>query len=157
MVGPRSVPVATVGRVPHVHWTVIRLAVAVGLSVVIPAALVAQVLADEHEESSGWVLLFFVVTVLGFVLAGFVAGRLRSDTPLSHGATAGAVTWAAVQVFGTVRRVVADESVSWLGIVFAGMLAVTAGVAGGAFGDWFRRRIEPRIARRPTRSARSTP
>ena len=136
---------------PHVHWRVIRLAVLVGLAVVIPAALIAQVLGDEHDERDGWVVVFFVLTVLGFVLAGFVAGRLRSDTPMSHGATAAALTWAAVQVFGTTRRLLIGESVSWLALVFAGMMAVTAGVAGGAFADWFRRRVEPRIARRPVR------
>lgn len=136
---------------PHVDWSIIRNAATAGLLVVIPAALVAQAFADEVDDGSGWSLLFFAVTVLGFVIAGFVAGRLRSDTPLAHGAIAAGITWAAVQVFGTVRRLLADEPVSWLALVFAGMLAVCAGIAGGAFADWFRRRVEPRVPHRPSR------
>lgn len=137
--------------VPHVDWTVIRTAAATGLLVVIPAAVLAQLVAGDADEGSPWSLVFFAVTVLGFALAGFAAGRLRSDTPMAHGATAAGVTWAAVQLFGTVRRLVVGEQVSWLAIAFAGMLAVCAGIAGGAFADWFRRRVEPRVPHRPTR------
>jgi predicted permease len=137
--------------VPHVDWRIVRNAATAGLLVVIPAAVVAQAFADDTDDGSGWALVFFAVTVLGFVIAGFAAGRLRSDTPMAHGATAAAVTWAVVQLFGTARRLLADEPVSWLAIAFAGMLAVSAGVAGGAFADWFRRRVEPRVAHRQAR------
>jgi predicted permease len=137
--------------VPHLDWSVIRTATATGLLVVIPAAVLAQLVAGDADDDSAWPLVFFAVTVLGFVLAGFAAGRLRSDTPMAHGATAAALTWAVVQVFGTARRLLADEPVSWLAIAFAGMLAVSAGIAGGAFADWFRRRIEGRLPHRPTR------
>lgn len=136
---------------PHLDWSIIRNAATAGLLVVIPAALVAQVFAGEVDDGSGWPLLFFAVTILGFLIAGFAAGRLRSDTPLAHGAVAAGITWAAVQVFGTVRRLLADEPVSWLALAFAGMLAVCAGIAGGAFADWFRRRVEPRVPHRPGR------
>jgi hypothetical protein len=135
--------------VPRLDWTVIRTAATAGLIVVIPAAVLAQIFAGEPGERSGWGFLFFAVTLLGFVIAGFGAGRLRSDTPMAHGATAAAATWAVVQLFGTVRRLVVGEPVSWLGLVFALMLAVAAGIAGGAFADWFRRRVEPRVANRP--------
>jgi predicted permease len=137
--------------VPNLDWTVIRTAVLTGLVVVIPAAVLAQVVAGDPDDDSPWTLVFFAVTALGFVLAGFAAGRLRSDTPMAHGAAAAAVTWGAVQVFGTARRLVVGESVSWLAIAFAGMLAICAGIAGGAFADWFRRRVEPRVPHRPTR------
>jgi hypothetical protein len=143
--------VATVGGVPHLDWTVIRTAATAGLIVVIPAAVIAELVLGDTDATSGWRLVFFAITLLGFVIAGFGAGRLRSDTPMAHGATAAAVTWAVVQVFGTARRLAAGESVSWLAIVFAAMLAITAGIAGGAFADWFRRRIEPRVPHRPTR------
>lgn len=136
---------------PNLDRTVIRNAATAGLLVVIPSALVAQAFAGEVEEGSGWQLLFFTLTVLGFVVAGFVAGRLRSDTPMAHGALAAGITWGAVQLFGTVRRLLADEPVSWLAIAFAGMLAVCAGIAGGAFADWFRRRVEPKVPHRPSR------
>lgn len=134
---------------PRLDWTVIRTAATAGLLVVIPAAVLAELLVGDTDETSGWQLLFFAITLLGFVIAGFGAGRLRSDTPMAHGAAAAAVTWVVVQVFGTARRLLADEPVSWLALVFAAMLAVTAGIAGGAFADWFRRRIEPRVPHRP--------
>ena len=130
----------------------IRTAATAGLLVVIPAAVLAEVLVGRPAEGSALSLLFFTVTLLGFVIAGFAAGRLRSDTPMAHGAAAAGVTWAVVQVFGTARRLLGGEDVSWVAIAFAAMLAVSAGIAGGAGADWFRRRVERRIPHRPARS-----
>jgi hypothetical protein len=137
--------------VPRLDWTAIRTAAIAGLLVVIPAAVLAHFVVGETGPGSGWGVVFFAVTLLGFVIAGFGAGRLRSDTPMAHGAAAAAVTWAVVQVLGTARRLAVGEPVSWLGLAFALMLAVSAGIAGGAFADWFRRRIEPRVPHRPSR------
>lgn len=148
---PASAVTGTIPGVPRLDWTVIRTAATAGLLLVIPAAVLADVVLGDADGESGWAMAFFLVTLLGFVVAGFAAGRLRTDTPMAHGATAAAVTWAVVQAFGTARRLIAGESVSWLAIAFAAMLAVSAGLVGGAFADWFRRRVEPRVPHRPAR------
>lgn len=148
---PTGASTGTIAGVPRLDWTVIRTAATTGLLLVIPAAVVADLALGNADGESAWAMVFFLVTLLGFVVAGFAAGRLRTDTPMAHGATAAAVTWAVVQLFGTVRRLIAGEPVSWLAIAFAAMLAVSAGLVGGAFADWFRRRVEPRVPHRPAR------
>ena len=120
-------------------WTVIRTAATAGLVVVIPAAVVSEVLLDRSSASI-WSLLFAAVTLFGFATAGYAAGRQRTDIPMSHGGLAAVLCYLVVQTFGTIKRLVADESVNVAAYPLMAMIALTCGIAGALFADWYLRK-----------------
>jgi CHASE2 domain-containing sensor protein len=125
--------------VKRIDWTIVRTGATAGLLVVVPAAIIAN-RALGGRASNGWVWLFLLVVMAGFGLSGVVAGRLRSDTPMLHGALAAALACVVTQVFGLIVAVSGDGSVSLLVAPLALLLAVSAGVAGSLAGDRFSRR-----------------
>ncbi len=129
----------TIEGVRRFDWTVIRSSATVGLLVVVPAALISDLLFDRTDAL--WLaLLFAIVTLLGFIAAGYAAGRQRTDIPMSHGALAAVVCYAVVQAFGTIKRLVADEEINVIAYPFIAMIALTCGMAGALFADWHLRR-----------------
>jgi hypothetical protein len=120
-----------------VDWAVIRSSILAGLIVIVPAALVSQWLSSGDD---GWTFFFLLVVLLGFVIAGFGAGYLRSDTPMKHGAIAAVGCYAVVQLFGMVKRLIAGESINPVTYILMAFLAASFGLVGGLFGDWHRRR-----------------
>ncbi len=120
-------------------WTVIRSSATVGLLIVVPAAVISDLLFDRTDAL--WLsLLFAIATLLGFMAAGYAAGRQRTDIPMSHGAMAALVCYAVVQVFGTIKRLLAGEEVNVLAYPFIAMIALTCGLAGALLADWHVRR-----------------
>lgn len=128
--------------VTRIDWTVIAIAAGVGLAVIVPGALASGVLADQ---AGGWVVwLFLGLVVAGFTLSGVVAGHLRSDTPMAHGALAGAGAFLGALAVGLASAALHDRSLSVAAIPLAALLAVTAGVAGSLLADVADRRAARR-------------
>ncbi len=123
--------------VGFIDWAVIRNSALAGLMVIVPAALLGQWLANGD---GGWPFLFLLIVLLGFVIAGFGAGFLRSDTPMKHGAIAALCCYVVVQLFGLVMRLIDGEPVNPLTYVIMAFMAASFGLVGGVFGDWHRRR-----------------
>ncbi len=109
------------------------------MMIVVPSAILATLLVSDGS-STAWSLLFGVLTLVGFIVAGFGAGRLRSDTPMAHGAAAAVVAYAVLQVFGLVRRLAAGDSINWLSYPLTALLAATMGIIGALFAEWYGRR-----------------
>jgi len=89
------------------------LGAAVAMAIALPAALAAEVLVDDDDSAFGPPL--FALVLVGFGLGGFVAAL---------------VAYVIIQGVGVVRRVIADETVSPAGIVFAALLASSTGLLG---------------------------
>jgi hypothetical protein len=100
----------------------------VAIAVTLPVALGARLV--DLEDGSSWVFVFLAVGLAGFLAGGFVAGRRAPGYPLTHGAAAAVLGWGLVQAVGTTRRLVSGETVSWIAIVFMGLLAASTGVVG---------------------------
>lgn len=126
-------------HVPALDWSVIRTAALGGLFVVLPAAVLAELIVGEGG-SGAWASLFFLITLFGFATAGFGAGRVRSDTPMIHGAAAAVACYAVVQVFGIAARVLRGADINPLTYPLTALLAGLMGVCGALFADWYRRR-----------------
>ena len=91
-----------------VVWSAVARGAACGLAVLIFVAATRAVLEHEvHEfDDSGWTLPLFVLLVVGYLAAGWVAQRQAAaggyaDAPLTHGALAGLgafVAWIPIRV-----------------------------------------------------------
>ncbi|MCP5026436.1 MAG: hypothetical protein GY929_09145 [Actinomycetia bacterium] len=117
-----------------------------GLVVLVPAAVLAQLVVDDGT-GAGTKAFFFAIVVFGLLTAGFGGARVGHLAPLSSGLLSALLAWAAVQGFGVVRRLVGGDAVSWGAVIFAGSVAATAGVTGAVFSNWFQRRIDAADAR----------
>lgn len=106
----------------------IAVGAAVAIAITLPAALLAEVLVDNDDSTLGPPL--FLLVLVGFGLGGFMAARRAPTAPLSNGAVAALVAYVIIQGVGVVRRVIADETVSPAGIVFAALLASSTGLLG---------------------------
>jgi putative membrane protein (TIGR04086 family) len=87
-----------------VDWRVVLRGAFVGLAVIAPVSVLGAVL--DHEiagyDDSGWRPVVYVLILLGFGAAGWYAGRAMPDSPLTHGALAGLVTfalWIPIRIF----------------------------------------------------------
>ncbi len=124
---------------PKIDWLTVRTAASAGLMIIIPAALVSAFLVGE-DGPVGWSVLFVLLVLLGFFVAGFGAGRLRNDTPMMHGSLAAMSCYAVVQIFGTIRRLSAGESIHPITYPLFLMIAAALGIAGAVFADWSARK-----------------
>lgn len=90
MTDSHSTDTAT-GATDAVDWRVVLRGACYGLAVIIPVTVLRAVLdAEVHDfDDSGWIYPLFVLILVAYGLAGWIAGRARPDAPLSHGALAG--------------------------------------------------------------------
>ena len=75
----------------------------VGLLVLVAASVVGALLDRNiaNYDDSGWKALLFVVVLIGYLSAGFVAGRRAPGGALSNGALAGTfsfVLWVPIRI-----------------------------------------------------------
>jgi hypothetical protein len=75
----------------------------VGLAVIVPVTVLRVVLDREVADfdDSGWIYPLFVLILVGYLVAGWVAGRTRPGAPLTHGILAGIgviVLWIPIRV-----------------------------------------------------------
>ncbi len=121
-----------------IDWTVIRTSTIAGLMVVVPATLLSGLLVGDGERPA-LAFLFIAVTLIGFTVAGFGAGRLRDDTPIAHGAVAAVTCYAIVQIVGTIRRLAAGDDINIASYPVAAILAAFCGVSGALFAERLQR------------------
>ncbi len=105
----------------------------------VPVAVLALLFVGDGG-SGPWASLFFLVTLFGFATAGYGAGRIRTDTPMIHGAAAAVLCYAIVQVFGIVTRLARGADLNPLTYPLTAILAAMMGVLGALFADWYRRK-----------------
>jgi hypothetical protein len=145
-----------VQRVPD--WRVVLRGALIGLAIIVPVTVLRVVLDREVRDfdDSGWIYPLFVLILVGYFVAGWVAGRARPDTPLMHGTLAGIgvlVLWIPARiVIWAVREdgrglVSGDKAALRPGQVF-GAFVIAAALA--MFGGWFGARLRLRRDRRVT-------
>lgn len=110
--------------------------------IVIPAAVLNTFLVDDDgTDASGWVLLSFLVILVGFFIGGLVAGDRERNTPLMHGAAAAFLAYAVIQGLFILKLLLTGEGVeSWIGVVFLALLSASTGMAGGLGASWLQGR-----------------
>ena len=122
-----------------IDWRVVLRGALLGLGVIIPVTVLRVVLDREISDfdDSGWIYPLFVLILLAYGTAGWVAGRARPDAPLTHGALAGLgafVLWVPIRiVIWAVREdgrglVAGDDAALRPGQVF-GQLVISAAIA----------------------------
>lgn len=103
----RAVPTRRPERPPDtgftIDWRAVLRGALVGLAVIVPVTVIRVVLDREIADfdDSGWVYPLFVLILVGYAAAGWVAGRARPDAPLAHGALAGLgvlVLWIPIRI-----------------------------------------------------------
>lgn len=122
-----------------IDWDVIKSATFAGLFVLVPAILVLTLVLDESSASI-WIYIFGLILVFGFLTAGYGAGRIRSDTPMIHGALSGVACYVAIQLFGVLSRLLRGESINPWQYPFLAMFSAALGASGALFADWYRRK-----------------
>lgn len=119
-------------------WTIVRTAATGGLIIIVPGAIGSGLLFEDGPTGLVW--LFFAIVLAGFGVAGYIAGRLRTDTPLAHGAISALLAFAVAQLFGIVTSLTRGDGISWIAIPLTALLALSMGVAGALLSDVAHRR-----------------
>jgi hypothetical protein len=94
---------AEVGAEVTVDWRVVAKAAAIGLAIIVPVTVLRVVLDREmtNFDDSGWIYPLFLLILVAYGVAGWVAGRARPDEPFTHGALAGIgvlVLWIPIRI-----------------------------------------------------------
>lgn len=141
---PMEAPAAHAGVTTD--WRSVLRAAVVGLAVVVPVTVV-RVVADREVtnfDDTGWIYPLFLLIVVAYGLAGYVAGRAAPEAPLTHGCLAGMGTlalWIPVRVVIWAVRgedkglVSGDKAALAPGQVFGALvIAAAVGMLGGHLG-----------------------
>jgi hypothetical protein len=88
---------------PGVDWRAVARGALVGLAIIVPVTILRAVLDREVRDfdDSGWIYPLFVLVLVAYFAAGWVAGRARPDLPFTHGALAGLgalVLWIPIRI-----------------------------------------------------------
>jgi hypothetical protein len=94
---------------PLVAWQAVLTGALVGLAVLVTASIVGALLDRNltNYDESGWRSALFVVVLVGYLSAGFLAGRRAPTAALSNGALAGTfafVAWVPIRVVIWIAR-----------------------------------------------------
>ncbi|MEM7326899.1 MAG: hypothetical protein AAF531_27695 [Actinomycetota bacterium] len=119
-------------------WTVIRSAATAGLLAIAPSAVLAEIIFGDGPAALAW--LFLLVILFGFGLAGYVAGRLRPDTPIAHGILSGLLCFVVAQAFGFAVVLSRGDRIAWVAIPLTALLAASLSAAGALTSDAVHRR-----------------
>ncbi len=114
--------------------TVVVRGAAGGLILAMPAALANVVLADQEPKSQVLVNLSFVTVLVGFALAGFVAGLDATDQAVGHGIAAALVAFVPIEAVSILGRLDRGDPLSVPAIVIVAGFAVLGGRAGARVG-----------------------
>lgn len=101
--------------------------VLVALGLIVPVALVAR-LVSGGELSDAWDSAFTIYILAATFVGGGVTGRRAPDTPMIHGAAAGAITYIGARI---VSALASGEMPNVLGVLFALILFAAVGAIGG--------------------------
>ena len=108
---------------------------AASIVVCLPLALLSQAIADSTDDDpSRWAFVLFFGVLLGFVLGGYVTARSCRDYPYTNGAVAALAAYVVIQGVAVVVRLVGDEDVRVVAIVFNGLVSYGCGLTGALIG-----------------------
>ena len=141
---PASTPPPDAADDDSIDWRAVAHGAFVGLALIVPVTVLRVVLDREVTDfdDSGWIYPLFVLILVGYFAAGWVAGRSRPTMPLTHGVLAGIgvlVLWIPVRIIIWVVRedgrglVSGDDAALRPGQVF-GAFVIAAALA--ALGAW---------------------
>ena len=116
-------------RLNDLDLRAVALGAAAVLIVAVPVATIGSLLLDEGSNAA---FPLAVLTLVAFVVGGYVAGSKRPDAPFVHGAAAAFVGFAIAQTISIVLQLVQDDTVSVVAVAFNALLAANIGV----FGAW---------------------
>ena len=107
-----------------------------GLLLGAPAALANAFVAKQDSPSQGLLALTYLVVLVSFVLAGFVAGLEAPEGAdvARLGIYAALATFVAVELIVILGRLDRGAGISPLGIAIVGLLAVLGGNTGARIG-----------------------
>ena len=115
----------------RVDWQAVRTGAAASIAICLPAALVAQVLADQGDDDQPPVVyLLYVAVLIGFAVGGWVAAKRATGTPYTSGAVAALCGFVAIQAVGVVVRVIDGDPIRVVLIATNGLLAYGCGLLG---------------------------
>jgi len=115
-------------------WKAVGAGVLAALVLALPAGLIGAVVVTD--ESNNGVFVFFLVIMAGMLIGGFVAGSKRPDSPLTHGAVAAVIAYAAAQTVTVIVRLLGDNKLrSPVVYVFNLLLMASIGVVGGLIAE----------------------
>jgi hypothetical protein len=152
------------GQVPvdlklQIDWRAVARGSIVGLAIIVPVTILRVVLDREIRDfdDSGWIYPLFVLILVAYFAAGWVAGRARPEAPLSHGTIAGIgtlVLWIPIRVvIWAVREdgrglFSGDQAALRPGQVFGAFVIASAlAMIGGFLGSRVRLRVSARLRR----------
>jgi len=86
-----------------IRWALVLRGALTGLAIIVPVTVVRVLLDREISDfdDSGWVYPLFVLILVGYLVAGWIAGRSETETPLMHGTLAGIgvlVLWIPIRI-----------------------------------------------------------
>jgi hypothetical protein len=92
-----------------IDWRAVARGSFVGLAIIVPVTVLRVILDREVTDfdESGWIYPLFVLILVGYFAAGWVAGRAQPTMPLTHGVLAGVgvlVLWIPVRILIWVVR-----------------------------------------------------
>lgn len=99
----------------------------VSLGLIVPVAIVAR-LVSGGDLSSGWDTGFTIFILVATFIGAGTSGRRQPDTPMMHGAAAGALTYVGARV---VSAIASGEMPNIVGLILALMIFAGVGAIGG--------------------------
>ena len=113
-------------------WMAVLRGAAVAICICLPAALLAQVLADvpEGDDPPSTVFVFFTLVLVGFAVGGWWAARAAPTAPYSNGAVAALAAFVVIQGIAYVVRAIDGDAPSVVVLVFNALTAYLCGLAG---------------------------
>jgi putative membrane protein (TIGR04086 family) len=99
----------------------------VALGLIVPVAIVVR-LVSGGDLSSTWDAGFTIYILVATFVGSGVSGRRRPDTPMIHGAAAGALTYLGARI---VSAIASGEVPNVIGLVLALLIFASVGAVGG--------------------------
>lgn len=127
-------PVTPASTSPPSGGLVVARGAAHGLLIGVPAALINVFLADQEPQPKAALNATLVGLLVGFWLAGFIAGREAPTNPARHGALAGLVVFTLVEVIGVLGRLDRGRAISVAAMAVLGLAATALAVNGAGVG-----------------------
>lgn len=117
-----------------IDWRAVGAGVVAALVLALPAGLVGAVVVTKDADNRVFVFLLLILAAM--LVGGFVAGSKRPDTPLTHGALAGAGAYLLAQSMTVfISLLLGNDLKSPVVYVFNTLLSASFGVVGGLIAE----------------------
>jgi putative membrane protein (TIGR04086 family) len=100
----------------------------VSLAIIVPVALIARLVVGDDDTSSAWGGAFTVFIMVATLVGSGYAGRRQPETPMIHGAAAGALTYVIARV---VSAALSGDVPNVIALVLALLVFAALGAIGG--------------------------